>query len=234
MPTAPDSVSDITYQIHVNDSKTYTYQFTDKNGLLSFINNSKTDDLSWAKLEHHQCPNCPLNSKEVEYCPIAENFGGILKDWNNEKSFSSVELTVNSNNRVINASTSAQKALGSLLGLIIATSNCPYTQFFRPMAQFHLPLASSSETSYRAISTYLLTLFFRKQAGEDIDFNLTGLSKIYENMHELNIYIKKRLVDAVEQDAALNAVMVLDIFTINSTNFLDEELQELKKYFSIL
>lgn len=226
--------SALVYSITTDKNDHHIYKFDCQQGRLHFLNDKKNKDIPWAKLEHHQCPNCTLNLDNNNYCPIALNLEGLLNDWNEVVSYTPVQLSVLSNNRTIMADTTAQKALGSLLGLIMATSDCPHTQFFRPMAQYHLPLATSEETSFRAISTYLLTQYFRKQNGEDINFDLDGLSKIYESIHELNVYIKKRLMDAVRQDAALNAVMVLDVFTITSTNFLDDELERLRQLFSIL
>lgn len=233
MPENHDKNQGLTYKIQIENHENYTYQFREVDNRMEFVSNG-LENGKWAELEYHQCPNCTLDKKEYKNCPIASNLGSILKDWNEAISFSNVELTVINNQRTIVAKTTAQKALSSLIGLIMATSDCPHTQFFRPMAQFHLPLASNEETSYRAISTYLLTLYYRKLAGENVEFDLSGLQEIYENMHELNVHVKKRLEDAVKHDAALNAVTVLDIFTLTTTNFLDDELENLKTFFSIL
>lgn len=225
---------ELVYVISIDEQHSFRYEFADKCNRLQLEIKDRDCGEPWAELDYRQCPGCTLKRTEHLYCPIAFNLGDLLKDWKDVVSFTQVELSVDTPNRSIRAKTTAQKALSSLFGLIMATSDCPHTQFFRPMAQFHLPLATSKETSFRAISTYLLTQFFRKQAGENVDFNLSGLSKIYENIHELNISVKKRLEDAVEFDAALNAVTVLDIFTITSTNFLDDEIENLKPLFSVL
>ncbi|MDX1812066.1 MAG: hypothetical protein R3240_08970 [Gammaproteobacteria bacterium] len=221
----------LSYNIQTEDGASHDYHFSCDNRLLSFKQDEKPDNIPWARLGHKQCPNCPLDANEVENCPLAISLSGLLRDWNNVISYTQVKLIVKNEQRTVIADTTAQKALGSLIGLIIATSDCPHTQFFRPMAQFHLPLANSEETSFRAISTYLLMLYFRKQDGQDVEFNLDGLSRIYKDVHEVNIHIKKRLLDAVSLDAALNAVAILDIFTLTSTDFLEDELKKLKQLF---
>ncbi len=52
--------------------------------------------------------------------------------------------------------TSLPRALSSLFGLICALSDCPHTRFLRPMAHFHLPLSSDTETLVRTASLYSL------------------------------------------------------------------------------
>ena len=60
--------------------------------------------------------------------------------------------------------TSAQQAMSSVLGLIMATSGCPWTDRLRPMARFHLPFASEAETLYRSVGMFLLA---RELVGAD-------------------------------------------------------------------
>lgn len=73
-----------------------------------------------------------------------------------------------------------QRGLSSLLGLILATRDCTYTRYFRPMARFHLPLASEEETIYRAASMYLLAQYLRANDGKQVDINLTRSAEIYK------------------------------------------------------
>ena len=54
--------------------------------------------------------------------------------------------------------------MSSVLGLIMATAGCPWTDRFRPMARFHLPFASEAETVYRSVCMFLLA---RELAGAD-------------------------------------------------------------------
>ena len=70
-------------------------------------------------------------------------------------SYDKVRVTVESEERAVIATLSAQQALASLMGLIMASSGCPRTAVFRPMARFHLPFSSESETAYRVAAMYL-------------------------------------------------------------------------------
>jgi len=229
------SKSVLTYHLTLSDNRTLEYHFNQSEEGIRLVEADNLVPENWMALEHHQCSNCTLNKKEQPLCPIATNLSVLLKDWHDSISYDEVELNVVSKLRTTSATTTAQKALSSLLGLIMATSDCPRTQFFRPMAQFHLPLASSEETSFRAISTHLITQFFRKLDGQkNIEFDLQGLLDIYNNMHTVNVFLKKRLESAVEKDAALNAVVILDLFAITLPTYLDDELEKLKPLFSIL
>jgi len=70
------------------------------------------------------------------------------------------------------------------MGLVIATSGCPHTLFLKPMARFHLPLASVTETIYRASAMYLTAQYFLKQDGKEVDFSLNNIRKIFASYLE--------------------------------------------------
>ena len=94
----------------------------------------------------------PAASAQTAQCPAALRMADLL-DWSASlSSFDQVELTVITGERTTTARTTAQRAISSLMGLLIATSGCPQTAFCVPMARFHLPLANEMETAYRAAS----------------------------------------------------------------------------------
>ena len=95
--------------------------------------------------------------------------------------------------RKISQMTTAQKGISALMGLIIPSSGCPHTTFFRPMARYHLPLANREETIYRATSMYLLAQYFLNKDNKPIDIELKGLVQIYKNMELVNITMAERL-----------------------------------------
>jgi len=227
-----DDKAGIKYTITTTDKRQFTYKFAQQNGLLSYSRPETSTSAQWQELEYNQCPNCPLNANDHPLCPLAVAIQHPLADCSDMISFSEVDLKVEFEQRTVIANTSAQKALSSLLGLIMATSNCPRTQFFRAMAQFHLPLASSIETSFRAIATFLVMQYFKQQQESEYSFDLSDLKSIYDEMHEVNINFKKRLNSAVTEDAALNAVVSLDYFAITLPNFLEDELERLKPIFT--
>ena len=70
--------------------------------------------------------------------------------------------------------TTLQRALSSLFGLICALSDCPHTRFLRPMASFHLPLSSDTETLVRTASLYLLQRYIRNRQQPEQSISLDG------------------------------------------------------------
>jgi len=221
----------LTYQLKFDEKTEFVYEFVNEKSLqLRQPVNAPQED--WMKLSHCQCENCPLTEETHPECPVARNIYVLLKDWSQIISHDKVGLTVTSEQRTVIAQTTAQKALSSLLGLIMATSDCPHTRFFRPMANFHLPLSSASETNFRVLSSFFLMQYFQSMDVDDFSFDLQKLNEIYENMHIVNVHIKNRLESAVIEDAALNAVVILDMFAISMPYYIEDELQKLRLLFS--
>ncbi|CAN2042370.1 conserved hypothetical protein [Candidatus Magnetomoraceae bacterium gMMP-15] len=186
---------------------------------------------SWTKLDFHQCPNCPLKIKIHPHCPLAIHLVNIVTRFDSLLSYDKIHIDVITNERLISQDTTAQKGISSLMGLIMATSGCPHTAFFKPMARFHLPLASEEETIYRATSTYLLAQYFLKKSGKNVDFELEGLTKIYNNMQIVNISIAERLRAATETDSTVNAVILLDMYAKTLPLVIEESLEEIQYLF---
>jgi hypothetical protein len=147
----------------------------------------------WTKLDFHQCPNCSLGSEQYPQCPVAVHYVTLLPIFENLMSHEKVDVSIFTTQRIIFKKVSAPKAVSSLMGLINATSGCPHTIFFRPMARFHLPFADSYETTYRVASMYLLTQYFLKQSGKEIDLDLDGLKQIYINIKMIDQGMLDRL-----------------------------------------
>jgi hypothetical protein len=127
---------------------------------------------------------------------------------------------------------SIQKGMGSLMGLLIATSGCPMTVFFRPMARFHLPFSTQDETIYRAASSYLLADYFRtKMTGGEPDTDLKGLKEVYTKVHEMNSALAGRFRAAARTDSSVNALVHLDMFALMLPLQIERELKGLVDYF---
>ena len=183
---------------------------------------------TWTQLQHHQCPNCPLKASAEENCPAAVNIALVADHCSEIISHKSVKVRVISPKRTISGKTTVQRALSSLLGLLIATSNCPRTHFFRPMAYFHLPMASQDETIFRAISTYFLAKYFKGEKSSVFDLN--ALREIYTNMQTVNEHLVKRLQTA-GGDATKNAVVLLHLLSCVLPLSLEESLDNLRPLF---
>ena len=159
------------------------------------------------------------------FIDIVDRFDHIL-------SYDKIMLEVMMDERIVIRSTTAQKGLSSLVGIVIAASSCPHTKFFKPMLRFHLPLASEAETIYRAASMYLLAQYFVLNEGKKADFELHGLEEIYNNMHMINVAIAERLRVASKTDALINAIILLDMFTKSIPSVIEESLDELRYLFT--
>ncbi|MGR8929604.1 MAG: DUF6901 family protein, partial [Gammaproteobacteria bacterium] len=173
-----------------------------------------------------------LNANDSPDCPVAVNLTPLLTLCSSIKSFQSVQLEVTTHERTISGETTMQKALSSMLGLIMATSPCPHLEYLKPMARFHLPLASEEETIYRTTSMYLLGQYFRKKEGLAASSDFEELQLVYKNLQIINRALAKRLQSAVTEDATINAVVILDLLSRAVTWSIDEGLEEVKPLFN--
>jgi len=186
---------------------------------------------SWTELGFHQCPNCSLETKNQRYCPLALSILDIVEHFDHVLSYDMIHLEVQAESRHISQQTSAQQGLSSLMGLLIAASGCPHTDFFKPMARFHLPLASRDETVYRAVSTYLMAQYFIQREGGEADFQLEGLKRIYDNIQLVNYSVARRLRAASEADSPVNAIVILDTYARAVPFLIDDSLDYIRHLF---
>lgn len=198
---------------------------------LNFLVDSAAPLPEWTKLEFHQCSVCPLSPQTEPHCPLAARLVPLVRRFDGLLSFDEIHISVATEERRIIQKTTAQRAIGSFMGLVIATSGCPHTGYFKPMARFHLPLASREETVYRATSMYLLAQYFLKKEGHRPELDLVGLQKIYQNMQIINAAIVKRLRSATETDSSVNAIIVLDIFAKTLDIVLKGSLDKIRPLF---
>ena len=184
---------------------------------------------AWTALDFQQCPNCPLEVTTHPRCPLAVAIAGIVGRFDDVISHDAVELTVETADRRITAETTSQRALRSLLGLVMAASGCPHTAFFKPMARFHLPLASEAETLARAVGTFLTAQYLLRAGGGDGRLDLEGLDAVYREMQVVNVATAQRLRAATKTDSALNAVVLLDIYAQVVPFSIQDALPEIRE-----
>src|SRR3990172_6493309 len=193
---------------------------------------------AWTALGYHQCPNCPLDAATHPHCPAALRLSEVVGKCNKLDAYAPARIEVTTPERAIVAAKPLQKGLGSLMGLMIATSGCPRAAYLRPMARFHLPFATDDEAIYRAASMYLLAQYFRRKDGRDPDLDLEGLSEIYRNLQIVNTALTKRLETATGKGATTSAIATLDLFShtlpYNIKNSLDSIRRYFDSYFSVL
>lgn len=186
----------------------------------------------WTELDFHKCPNCLLTKRTHTHCPLAVHLVKIVNRFDGLLSYDSVRIDVYTEERVISQDTTVQRGIGSLMGLIMATSGCPHTAFFKPMARFHLPLASTEETVYRATSMYLLAQYFLKKKRRIADLELQGLKQIYRDIQVVNTSIVERLRRATGTDSSLNAIILLDIYSKALPLAIEESLKAIRYLFA--
>lgn len=199
---------------------------------LELISNIPDHPPAWTELDFHQCPNCPLDIARHPRCPLAVNLVNIVNRFEDLISYDEIRVDVKTAERCISQITTAQIGISSMLGLVIATSGCPHAAFFRPMARFHLPLASKEETIFRATSMYLLAQYFLKKAGRTADLELEGLTRIYDNMQIINIAIVERLRAATKTDSSINAIVILDNHAKSLPYAIEKSLADIRYLFS--
>ena len=124
-----------------------------------------------------------------------------------------------------------QRAISSILGLIMATSPCPHTEFLKPMARFHLPFASEDETVYRTTSMYLLAQYYRSKKGMAFEMGFNDLVPIYKNLETINKALADRLRAAIKQDATVNAIILLHLLSQAVTWSIEDQLEDLQYLF---
>jgi hypothetical protein len=191
-------------------------------------NPTPADPPFWTELKFSQCANCPLSTAEYAHCPAALHMAPAVESLKALVSFDVVAVTVSQAERTVHAETTAQQAMSSVLGLIMATSGCPWTDRLRPMARFHLPFASEAETVYRSVCMFLLA---RELVGGGETQGFAGLKDLYENLHVVNRDMSRRLGAATRTDPARNAMALLDSYTTLLPAALESSLEELKPLF---
>jgi len=186
----------------------------------------------WTQLGFKQCPNCPLDGEEHSHCPMAVSLIEPIESLSGLKSYDKAKITVTTPERTTGIRATVQEGLSAMMGLIMPASGCPHTAYFRPMARFHLPFATESETLYRVSSMYLMAQLLRREKGLEANFDLDGLNPIYENIRTINKAMVTRLSAASELDSAINAVVLLDQFAANFAYSLEDPLEAFENLFA--
>ncbi len=186
----------------------------------------------WTDLDHKKCTHCPLRSDTHPTCPVACNLANAADDFKGERSCDKVTCEVVTAERTYRKELRMQEGLFGLFGLIMATRECPYFEFLRPMARFHLPFSTIKETSVRSVSFYLLKQFFVAKHGGTPDFQLTQLPKLYKDLETVNLSMAARIRSITTADADANSIVILDGFAKILSVSLSNGLKDLESMFS--
>ena len=228
MPTS----FDINYSFTLKDGKNILIPITiDENTLTIIKNNNKTEP-DWGLINLQRCDGCPLDPQKHSHCPVAEILAAVIEEFKDYNSYDSVYVRVDVCERSYIKDTDLQDGLGSLLGILMTTSGCPYMAPLKPMIRFHLPFASMEETEFRMVSMYLTAQYILQQSGKEADWTLEGLKDIYTKVELVNNSVASRLRKAYEKDASINAVVLLDCFGKSVTHAINNMMDNHGKYFT--
>ena len=183
---------------------------------------------AWTALGFSQCGNCPLSVADSPRCPTAVDVFRIAERFADKLSYERVHVRVQRGGRSYEIDCDVQTGLGSLLGLVMASSGCPILGELRGLARFHLPFAEFEETLFRTVSLYLLRQYFIAQDGGTPDFELRGLASLYEDLQEVNRAFKRRIEGASARDASINAVTLLFSVSALVALSLESGLEQLR------
>lgn len=186
----------------------------------------------WTLLGHRQCAGCPLRAEINPICPLAARLAPIVTILGPLLSHDELRVEVEWGHRLLTTTTTAQRMTSSIIGLVAATSGCPRTAFLAPMAWFHLPLATEEETVFRSVSAYLLEQYIGGGDGGAPDWMLAALAQRYKALHEVNMAMAQRLRDAGTEDAAVNAVVLLDLLAKAIPFSIEDSLESLRPLFA--
>lgn len=227
----PSDILHFTYRLTATDFESTDFPIEVDKQSMVLISTTKPPYPSWTELSYQQCRNCPLNPEQSPHCPVAINLVPLLELCGHLVSHKQMAVEVITDRRIIRGETTAQHVASSILGLIMATSPCPHTEYLKPMARFHLPLADQDETIYRVTTMFLLAQYFRYKDGLPYSLELNELLAIYQNLQIINLHLTQRLKTAISEDATVNGVILLDLLSKSVSWSIEDGLEEIHYLF---
>lgn len=203
----------IQYRLRTNDGREMVFRLRFDPKTFEMVEATPANPPAWAALDFNKCPHCPLSKETTPLCPAALRIAPVMQTCESLDAFTPVQVEVQLPERNVVAQKPLQKALASLLGLVMATSGCPHTAALRPMAHFHLPFSTEDETLQRVTSMYLLAQHFKKKDGQDADLELEGLVELYRRLQTVNETMIARLKAGGIKPAMAQAIVPLDLLS---------------------
>ena len=176
-------------------------------------------------------PALPARTGRAPYCPVATNLSALVEFFKDKASVAAATVTVTTEERTYVKQLPLQRGIFGIFGLVMATSSCPYMDFLKPMARFHLPFSTAEETIVRSVSMYLLHQYFVAKRGEQPDLGLEHLETHYGNIQKVNDGILERIKGVVQNDADLNALIILQGFADLLTMAISKDLSKIEPLF---
>jgi len=225
-----DSIS-IEYRIRLGEGNTEIFNFELDGRTFDLVADEIRDPPPWTRLSFKQCPHCPLSEPKHTHCPVALQLCGIVERLHSTRSIDRVELEVITEERRVIQTLAIQRAIASILDLVLPVCGCPITAHMKPLARFHLPLASEEEAVFRTTGMYLLAQHFLSRTSAKSRIELDGLTRIYEDLHLLNKSISSRVQSATRSDSLKNAITLVDMYCMLVSVLLEDQLAEMRRFF---
>ncbi len=187
----------------------------------------------WVLLKNHRCDDCPLDPGSRRSCPAALAIRPVVELFHDRVSYEAVDVSVHHNEITIAATMPAQRALRSVVGLLLALSACPVLGKLRPMARFHVPFASRKHTTFRFLGMHLITQYLRAEDGLTSDWELHELRKLLQQVHQTNRGLASRIRGAGVGDATVNSLIILDVFADSADLDVQRRLAEIRPLFAV-
>lgn len=222
-----------TYNFHFKDGSHKKFEINLSKEKYEMLRQEQTPPPEWTRLDENKCANCPLNSADVPHCPVAVNLSDLVAFFTDHVSYEEIEINVESDNRNYNKKTDLQDGIQSIYGLIMATSGCPHMNFFKPMAQFHMPFSLPHEAIARTICIYLLQQHYLMEQGKISEVSLRNLEKYYTQINQVNIGIMKRFNQVKMKDSSKNGVLILDAFATLVTMEVSDGFKNFEYLFNL-
>jgi len=189
---------------------------------------------SWTALDYHQCRCCPLDKKEHPNCPLAVNMAKIVSRFKEIISHAPCTVRCITPERTYIKKTTVTEGLSSILGIVMATSNCPVMELFKPMARFHLPFSTLEETLVRSTSLYLLRQYFEYTKKRSPDLGLKKFNEHYQKVQQVNNGLFSRINGLNKKDSDKNAILVFHSLAQILSMEIKTNLQSIEHLFSPL
>lgn len=224
---------DVLYRIKLSEELTEEFDYEMDAETLEIIAEPLLGNLpAWTELGFKQCPNCPLKPEEHPHCPMAVQLHRIVGRLHDTRSIDEVTLEVITEQRKVSQTLPLQNALGSMLGLVLPISGCPRTAGMKPLARFHVPLASEEETVFSVAGMYLLAQYFVNVKNKNGVLSFDGLIHAYNELHIVNKYVASRLQAVTSSDSVKNAITLVDMYSSLMPMLLQDQLVEIRRFFN--
>ncbi|MES2919296.1 MAG: hypothetical protein V4729_11855 [Pseudomonadota bacterium] len=221
------------YRIKLSDELTEEFDYEMDAETLAIVAAPLLGELpAWTALGFKQCPNCPLKPDDHPHCPMAVQLHNIVGRFHDTRSIDEVELEVITEQRRVTQTIPLQNALASLLGLVFPISGCPRTEGMKPLARFHVPLASEEETVFNVAGMYLLAQYFVNVKNRSGVLSFDGLISAYGDLHIVNKHVASRLQAVTSSDSVKNAITLLDMYSSLMPMLLQDQLVEIRRFFN--